>query len=192
VEILKAHTESGVEEGYHTVLAARFAGGEKQRVIVNFRNDVDHSLKATEYQRTAEGTWQVASQIDDPSEADLGGLAVTVKQGLNEPPVLVASKKGTSRVMWDPNPQLKDIELGKASVYEWMDKQGRHLRGGLYKPSDYRPGALPAGDSNTRFSGIGISALWCISNGKCSEGAGCVRNRRAAGGRSRFVSQYDT
>ena len=49
-------------------------------------------------------------------------------------------KKQTSRVIWDPNPQLKNIELGEASVYTWKDKGGRDWKGGLFKPSDYKAG----------------------------------------------------
>ena len=63
-----------------------------------------------------------------------------MKQRLNEPPRLVATDKQTSRVIWDPNPQLKDFELGEASVYTWEDKTGRDLKGGLYKPNNYKPG----------------------------------------------------
>ena len=35
--------------------------------------------------------------------------------------MLVATNKQTSRVIWEPNPQLKDIELAQASVYTWKD-----------------------------------------------------------------------
>ena len=68
------------------------------------------------------------------------GLEITVKQGLNEPPLLVATNKQTSRVIWDPNPQLKNLDLGQANVYTWKDKKEREWKGGLYKPSNYKPG----------------------------------------------------
>jgi predicted peptidase len=63
-----------------------------------------------------------------------------VKQGFDEPPLLVASNKEASRVIWDPNPQLKKFELGEATVYKWKDKEGRDWKGGLYKPVNYRAG----------------------------------------------------
>ena len=63
-----------------------------------------------------------------------------MKEGLDEPPLLIAQDKQRSRVIWDPNPQLKNIELGHASVYIWKDKEGREWKGGLYKPVDYKPG----------------------------------------------------
>jgi dipeptidyl aminopeptidase/acylaminoacyl peptidase len=141
VEMLKGETETGFEEGYHGILDARFAAGDKQRVMVSFRNHEDHSYGTTEYRRTVDGTWQAAGQSKgEPKDERRNGLEVTVKQGLNEPPVLVATNRQTSRVLWDPNPQLKDTELGEASVYTWKDKEGRERKAGLYKPLSYRPG----------------------------------------------------
>jgi dipeptidyl aminopeptidase/acylaminoacyl peptidase len=43
-------------------------------------------------------------------------------------------------VIWNPNPELKDIDLGEASVLKWKDKAGRAWIGGLYKPPDYVQG----------------------------------------------------
>ena len=55
-------------------------------------------------------------------------------------------------LIWDPNPQLKNIELGEASVYTWKDKEGRELKGGLYQAEQLQTGtALSAGDSDARF-----------------------------------------
>lgn len=140
VEALKGHTETGVEEGYHLLRDARFFEGDKQRVIMTFMNHPNLSLEAIEYRRTDDGTWRVIEQRKDVDEIGYNGLKVTVKQGLNEPPLLVGTDKQASRVIWDPNPQLKDIELGQASVYTWKDKEGREWKGGLYKPSNYKIG----------------------------------------------------
>jgi dipeptidyl aminopeptidase/acylaminoacyl peptidase len=67
---------------------------------------------------------------------------VSVRQGLNEPPVLVATNRKTqvSQVLWDPNPQLKEIELGNASEFRWQDAEGRSFRGGLFLPVPYEKG----------------------------------------------------
>ncbi|MGB7152321.1 MAG: hypothetical protein WBD45_24395, partial [Terriglobales bacterium] len=73
-----------------------------------------------------------------PAEHD--GLEVSVKEGLNDPPVLVATNKDKSKVIWNPNPQLENVELGRASVYIWKDREGREWKGGLYVPADYKPG----------------------------------------------------
>lgn len=139
VEVLKAHkTETSVEEGYHLVLGARFAGGTGQ-VMVAFITHEDQSFRTLEYQRKND-SWQPVRELKGSFPAEQDGLQVSVKQGLNDPPVLVATNKQISRVIWDPNPQLKNIELGQASVYTWKDKEGREWKGGLYKPVNYKPG----------------------------------------------------
>ncbi|PYV63749.1 MAG: hypothetical protein DMG95_06060 [Acidobacteria bacterium] len=103
------------------------------------------------------------------------GLEITVEQGLNDPPLLIAKNERTSRVLWDPNPQLGELDLGQASVYTWKDKDGRERKGGLYKPSDYRAGQryplviqthdfdesqfLPAGSRLTSSYAAGVMAV---------------------------------
>jgi hypothetical protein len=139
VEILKGRTETGFEKGYHAVFSAHFAEGDKQRVMISFSNR-DWSYGTIEYRHTADNTWKVAQQFNGVPEIGHDGLEVTVRQGLNEPPLLVAADKHTSKVVWDPNPQLKDIELEQASVYTWKDKEGQDWIGGLFKPSSYKPG----------------------------------------------------
>ena len=139
VEVLKAHkTETSVEEGYHLVFGARFAGGTGH-VMVTFISHEDQSFRTTEYKRMND-TWQAVRETKGSFPAEHNGLEVSVKQGLNDPPVLIAKSKQTSRVILDPNPQLKDIELGEATVYMWRDKEGREWKGGLYKPADYKAG----------------------------------------------------
>jgi len=140
VETLKGSTETGFEEGYHLIKDAHFIRGDKRRVLVSFLNHRDGSPETTEYRRTADGTWQVAGHSKGEAKVGHNGLELTVKQGLNEPPRLVGTDEHVSRVLWDPNPQLKNIEMGEATVYKWKDKEGRDWRGGLYKPVNYQPG----------------------------------------------------
>jgi len=141
VEVLKRHYENGnVEEGYHVVTEAEFVNGDNRRVRVYFRNHYDLSREAIEYHRTSEGSWQFVRQIELDREDGAHGLQVRVKQGFNEPALLVASDKEKSRVIWDPNPQLKNIGFGEAKVYVWNDNEGREWRAGLYMPRHYRRG----------------------------------------------------
>jgi dipeptidyl aminopeptidase/acylaminoacyl peptidase len=143
VRVLKGETETGAEEDFHHAKMARFAAGDKHRVAVSFYKPEDFtssSITTTEYQRTSDGAWRVAGQFEHEHRVWQDGFDVAVKQGLNDPPVLVATNKQTSRVIWDPNLQLKDIELVQASVYTWKDKRGRLWKGGLYKPSDHKLG----------------------------------------------------
>jgi dipeptidyl aminopeptidase/acylaminoacyl peptidase len=141
VESLKGSTEMGVEEGYHEISDVHFVGGDRQRVLVTFHNYGEYySLGTTEYRRAGSRTWQVVEQSTGTPEIWHQSLTVKVKQGLNEPPKLVATNRQRSRVIWDPNPQLKNIELTQVSVYTWKDKVGRDWKGGLFKPGNYQPG----------------------------------------------------
>src|SRR5437660_591089 len=80
----------------------------------------------------------------------------------------------TACVLWDPNPQLKDIELAKVSSYKWKDVKGREWEGGLYKPANYQLGHRypvviqthgyaesefrPSGAFSTAFAAQGLAA----------------------------------
>jgi hypothetical protein len=141
VEILKGYTEKGAEEGFHLIKSVRFEGGDRSRVLVTVMNRLDWSVGGTTaYRVMGDGAWHVAELSKGQPRPEHNGLDVTVKESINEAPLLVAANKRASRVLWDPNPRLKNIELGEASVYAWKDKEGRDQKGGLYKPSNYRAG----------------------------------------------------
>lgn len=86
------------------------------------------------------GSSWVAAKTPSPS-VDLP-LELTVREGLNDPPVLVAIDpvSNNSRVAFDPNPQLTDINLGTVIPYEWNDAHGHPVKGGLLKPPNHIPG----------------------------------------------------
>ena len=140
VETLKARKGAGLgfEEGYHYVLHARFAGGDKDLVEVNVARD--ESFATIEYRRSPDGTWQVVDRWPYLHEVGRSGLDITIRQHWDQPPVLVASSNGTSRVIWDPNPQFNDIDLGRVKVYSWKDKDGKDWTGGLFMPAGYQAG----------------------------------------------------
>ncbi len=139
VETFKGEIEPGGKGDYHEIYDANFVQGDRRRVVVSFYNHEDRSFGATEYKHAVDGKWQVVGPVKT-SQIAHGGLEVVVKQGLNEPPVLLAASGTASRVIWDPNPQLKNIDLGHASVYTWKDKEGRSRKSGLYKPRNYKVG----------------------------------------------------
>jgi len=96
-----------------------------------------------EYRQDSTGLWRIEKQTTGEKRPLAStNLEVIVKQDLNDPPVLVVSEPGSqrSRVLWNPNPQLKDIALGEAAVLIWKDAAGQEWRGGLYKPADFKPG----------------------------------------------------
>jgi dipeptidyl aminopeptidase/acylaminoacyl peptidase len=137
VEMLRGHTETGVETNYHLIQDVHFADAHANRVVLVFRKSLDSPPATLEYRHTDEDTWEVTGQSDSAPERGRDGLEVRIEQAFDKPPQLVAKNRHTSRVIWDPNPQLKDIDLGLASIYTWNDKEGRKWRGGLYKPSNF-------------------------------------------------------
>jgi dipeptidyl aminopeptidase/acylaminoacyl peptidase len=133
VERRREQTEQDDQEKWRA--DAHFVSGKVDKIIVRYE-----SGDSTIYARSPSG-WRASAAA---SESVSEGYAVDVqfKQDLNHPPVLVATDKQrkTSRIVWIPNPQLKDIELGGVSVFKWKDKTGHDWIGGLYKPPDYIKG----------------------------------------------------
>lgn len=138
----QTRTQNGYEyeDGYQLVDNVRFDSKTEKRVSVDYYR-ADESRGSTSYTRQDDGSWVANPTAEKPTVQERN-LDVSVKQSLNDPPVLVAtdSTSKRSRVIWDPNPQLKDIDLGEASVFEWKDETGRDWIGGLYKPPDYVQG----------------------------------------------------
>jgi len=78
---------------------------------------------------------------NDPVSAE-GPLAITVRQDMNTPPTLWATDhaSGISKKIWDPNPQLAGMNLGKVSVFRWRDPNGYEEVAGLVLPPNYIAG----------------------------------------------------
>jgi dipeptidyl aminopeptidase/acylaminoacyl peptidase len=113
--------------------SASFVNGKANRVRV-ISDYSDGSHHETEYRERADGEWIVGATGPVQSTTQDGELGLAIRQSVNEPPTLVAEARGRSRVIWDPNPQLKSLELGQAEVYRWQDASGREWTGGLYTP----------------------------------------------------------
>lgn len=97
------------------------------------------------------GAWRLASttaliehsaQLGSDEDAASQPLTVAIRQSLNQPPTLWATnnRTGRSEMIWNPNPQLANLQFGEASIYRWKDRTGREWNGGLVKPVDYAPG----------------------------------------------------
>lgn len=86
-----------------------------------------------EYRLSAAGWTKVQS------DASASGLRLTIEESLNQPPVLAVQRAGSteSLTIWDPNPQMSSIALGRASLYQWRDKKGTPHTGILVLPPDY-------------------------------------------------------
>ncbi len=122
------------------IRSVRFAPGRPDSVIVDYVVP-GGSLKKRTLERSAAGNWALADDSPAPP-ATAPGVYIDVKEGMNDPPILVVSDSTTRRrrILWDPNPQLKQIKLGEGEVYRWKDGTGREWIGGLYMPVDLVPG----------------------------------------------------
>ncbi|HET6929200.1 MAG TPA: prolyl oligopeptidase family serine peptidase [Candidatus Acidoferrum sp.] len=68
-----------------------------------------------------------------------GGMELSVDESFDQRPTLVGRLPGESTfsTIWDPNPQLADIALGKVSLYRWKDDEGTSWAGLLALPPNY-------------------------------------------------------
>lgn len=133
VQVLNGRSETGIEPA--GVTGASFVGGDSRKVSVTFYQKSSTFTKLYEYR--SEDKWEEvdASERDKDKEP----LEIGVEEDINQAPKLVAKNNGKQATIWDPNPQLANLELGTARVYRWKDKDGKELRGGLYIPNSYDP-----------------------------------------------------
>ena len=90
------------------------------------------------------GSWKEVSRGDeDPRLATLP-VRIELRESINQPPILVATDKasGNSQAVWDPNPQLKQVDLGDAKTVTLKNVPGfpGEEQMGLVFPPDYVPG----------------------------------------------------
>jgi hypothetical protein len=90
-------------------------------------------------------------------------FVLNIGQGLNQPPALIAKDllTGRQRMLFDPNPQLANIDLGSVSTFTWKDSHDRTISGQLVKPASFTPGRRyplviqTHGIASTRFFSAG-------------------------------------
>jgi len=141
VRQLHRELANGYEAGYERMDVAEFEDGRDDRVILKHFNHIDNSGDVEKtYIGSGNGMWQAEEQVKKRIENTQ--LQVKVKANFKDSPVLVATDTVTrkSRVVFDPNPQLKGVALGDAELYNWDDRTGRKWQGILYKPVGYREG----------------------------------------------------
>ena len=127
-------TSEGSKSGYAYVADVRFLTGSNARIIVEYLSGDYVSRGSANYIRVGNGTWrlnQINAEGAVPSDLD-----ISVKQGPNDPPVLVSTDNAanTEQVIWDPNPQLRRLD--------WWVVQTTRIR---------RRVPLPIGHSDTRL-----------------------------------------
>lgn len=125
----------GVEE-------ARFDPNDRHRVIINFDpyEWLPGGRPVAVFREDAQGQWHEEREGKDPLLQQIP-IEAKVQQDLNHRPVLVASDKvHSSRELWDPNPQLSDVDWGHVELISWKDKTGWEYHADLIKPPGFSAG----------------------------------------------------
>jgi len=132
---------AGLDKLRYAVLDARFE--DDHTVVVDFDRSgyLPQAPPSAVFRQQGNGGWRQVAGAEDPRLAALP-IKLEVRESINEPPALTAQDKasGTSRLIWDPNPQLQGVELGSGEVIHWKDDSGYEWEAGLVKPPDYTPG----------------------------------------------------
>lgn len=75
-----------------------------------------------------------------PAGATAAGWRIVVRESLDEPPQIVASKAGREVPLTRLNPGFDRARWGKVRPFAWEDALGRMWNGGLMVPAGYDPG----------------------------------------------------
>lgn len=91
--------------------------------------------------RKQNSKWSVSELSWDELEPHLP-LRVTLREGINSPPELVAEDPKTKQIatLMDLNPQFRHLKLGRVETVRWQTREGKFGEGQLYYPPDYVPG----------------------------------------------------
>ena len=123
-------------EGRYAITDLHFA--DDHTVVVNYDRFIyqPDSPPMGIFHQGTDGTWKEIPGAADP----ISPIRVEAREEINQPPVIVAADKagGAFHVIWDPNPQLKEIELGETEVIHGTDANGFKWEAGLVKPPNYQ------------------------------------------------------
>jgi len=124
------------KDALHVIGNVRFDPVNSRRLFIDYLSE--KIVDAGVFVRTPNKAWSIDTRIESRSGRDRQ-FELFVRQSLNDPPVLVGTTKATklSTIVWNMNPQLANVDLGDASVFQWTDATGRDWIGGLYKPPNY-------------------------------------------------------
>lgn len=125
-------------QGLESLTGARFDPSDNNRVIF----DLGSKGTRTVFHLSKDGSWTRADSDETVAPSQGPQIELEVRQGLNEPPVLVTRALSTkeSLLLWDPNPQFKEINLGNVSVFHWKDYTGHDWEAGIITPPDFVQG----------------------------------------------------
>jgi hypothetical protein len=117
----------------------------ENEISMRYSGRLGGEVRAPDVFRLQSDRWIKISASGARLEYAPDGVQLSVDEALERPPVFVAHRPNESSptVLWNPNPRLGDIALGRVSVYRWSDKNGIPRSGILALPPNY--------DSQRRF-----------------------------------------
>jgi dipeptidyl aminopeptidase/acylaminoacyl peptidase len=92
------------------------------------------------YKRSGSGWIESPETASDPRTAQ--GPEVSLDEDLNNPPKIFVTDPKTKQksVLFDLNPQFREIELAQEELVTWSASDGHSVSGGLYLPLHFREG----------------------------------------------------
>jgi len=138
------HIDGIAWNGNKRELTISYYGGNKRALAVLNRlgGATDVPPPAPERYVLTSGQWMKLQEADArPYSASEQEVKISVHEDLNHPPILRMERSGgeSDSLLLDPNPQMHNLRIGKASVYRWQDAEGRNFSGILVLPPDYDP-----------------------------------------------------
>jgi dipeptidyl aminopeptidase/acylaminoacyl peptidase len=122
---------------------ARFDGGNAHRVIVDYTTWrlLPGAATSAVFVQGTDGAWHAEAGSIDPVHLTVP-IDVRWQENENDPWKLVATSKKTGGkvVLWDPNPQLADVDWGGSKLMRWKGEEGGEYTANLLTPPDYVPG----------------------------------------------------
>ncbi len=142
----------GQYTGYHQIVGAKWLGdGDRVELLNSYIPEYSSASGLTDKpcdvvvnlsKRMAECVIDTQNfGMRWPSKSDQFIKArFVVDESLSVPPRVLDNSNGRQNIIWDPNPQLKDVDFGKVDILKWKDERGAAWTGGLVKPPDFKQG----------------------------------------------------
>lgn len=126
------------------VLSSAAFGASDNDVILHMEHFPDIKERYDRYRYEGAAWAFVGSMATNAKPQSTGPITIAVKEEVNVPPALWATDVKTKAIkkLWDPNPQLSNINLGQASVWRFADSSGHvWISGSWNHPITYRAAA---------------------------------------------------
>ena len=144
--------KGGFGKEHYALAELRFENDHS--VVLNFDRSRSSSGDPTTavLRLDSDGSWENIPNSEDP-KLDALPFRAEVHQDLNHSPVITVEDKAShvSRTIWDPNPQIKYLELGVAEVMKWKDESGYEWEAGRKATRIYPRATISARNPDTRL-----------------------------------------